>query len=113
MSVDHLGQGAARFRGRVDEARISSIARSDDWIKTAYQNLANPTDFCRLGEEKLTGGHSAAQQGRLSQLTEVVRWGGSEYRQPMATQRSPLEPGLWAHGSPSNPSVGSAASLFR
>ena len=52
VSIGRLGRGAARFRGSVDEVRISSIARSDDWIKAGYRNLVNPAGFTRVEEEE-------------------------------------------------------------
>jgi len=33
------------FKGRIDEVEISNIARSSDWIKTEYNNQANPALF--------------------------------------------------------------------
>ena len=51
ISIGHLS-GAARFLGAIDQVRISSTARSDDWIKTTYRNMADPRSFIRLGEEE-------------------------------------------------------------
>src|SRR6266571_5013276 len=33
------------FNGTLDEARVSNMARSADWIKTEYNNLSNPGGF--------------------------------------------------------------------
>jgi YD repeat-containing protein len=33
------------FNGSIDEIRVSSIARSSDWIKTEYNNQGSPTTF--------------------------------------------------------------------
>ncbi len=52
VAIGRMTGGAARFRGVIEEVRISDIARGDDWIKTAYQNLASPSRFVRAGEEE-------------------------------------------------------------
>ena len=40
------------FTGTIDEARISSISRSQDWITTSYNNMNIPGDFLTLGLEE-------------------------------------------------------------
>jgi len=40
------------FKGSLDEIRISNIARSLEWILTAYNNQLNPMTFYSLGEEE-------------------------------------------------------------
>ncbi|MHA1902437.1 MAG: LamG-like jellyroll fold domain-containing protein [Candidatus Thorarchaeota archaeon] len=46
------GAGATSyFDGIVDEVRLSSIARSDAWIMTQYNNQRNPELFMSVGEE--------------------------------------------------------------
>ncbi len=46
-------QGTIRFfDGTIDEVRISSTARSADWILTSYNNQNNPSAFFTLGSEK-------------------------------------------------------------
>ncbi len=37
--------------GKIDEVRISSVARSQDWINTEYRNQSDPASFYTLGEE--------------------------------------------------------------
>ncbi|MEM2589276.1 MAG: DUF2341 domain-containing protein [Candidatus Bathyarchaeia archaeon] len=41
------------FRGSLDEIRISNVARSSDWILTAYSNQLDPMTFYSLGEEEV------------------------------------------------------------
>jgi hypothetical protein len=53
VTIGRLSGGAPRFRGIVDEVRVSNKARSDDWIKTEYQNLVDPSAFIRVGEEEV------------------------------------------------------------
>lgn len=38
--------------GKLDEVRISSSARSGDWILTEYNNQNNPADFSLIGPEE-------------------------------------------------------------
>jgi len=37
--------------GQLDEVRISSAARSGDWLITEYNNQSTPSDFCSIGTE--------------------------------------------------------------
>jgi len=39
------------YKGKLDEIRISNIARSQDYIKTSYNNQNSPTAFIKLGSE--------------------------------------------------------------
>ncbi|MHA2393739.1 MAG: DUF2341 domain-containing protein, partial [Promethearchaeota archaeon] len=39
------------FDGKLDEVRISNVAKSADWIKTEYNNQFNPSSFCNIGSE--------------------------------------------------------------
>ncbi|MFX1248547.1 MAG: DUF2341 domain-containing protein, partial [Promethearchaeota archaeon] len=40
------------FDGKLDEARLSDIARSANWILTEYNNQYNPSSFYSIGEEE-------------------------------------------------------------
>ena len=53
VKIGRLGQGFARFRGSIHEVRVSTTARSDDWIKTEYNNLSRPAGFIQVGEENV------------------------------------------------------------
>jgi len=50
-SVEPL-QSGLEFGGIIDEVRISSTARSIDWLKTSYNNQNNPSAFITLGSEE-------------------------------------------------------------
>jgi hypothetical protein len=52
VSIGGLANGTARFQGDIEGARVARRARSDDWLKTAYRNLADPSGFVRFGEEQ-------------------------------------------------------------
>ena len=43
------------FDGRIDEVRISSVARSAEWIKTSYNNQLSPSGFYTMGIEETEG----------------------------------------------------------
>ena len=40
------------WQGRADEVRISSVARSADWIQTEYNNQNSPSTFYSLGNQE-------------------------------------------------------------
>ncbi|MHA2325204.1 MAG: DUF2341 domain-containing protein, partial [Promethearchaeota archaeon] len=42
------------YDGIIDEARISNIARSEEWIVTEYNNQFNPNAFFSVGEENFS-----------------------------------------------------------
>ena len=44
---------ARNFDGVIDEARVSNIARSADWISTEYNNQNNPGTFYSVGDEEI------------------------------------------------------------
>ena len=52
VSIGSLAEGAAHFPDVIEEVRVSTIARSDDWIATEYKNLANPEGFISTGKEE-------------------------------------------------------------
>ena len=54
------------YNGILDELRISSIARSEDWIKTGYNNQNSPSTFLVLSSEENT------TPSVLSQVTPVA-----------------------------------------
>ena len=40
------------WQGLVDEVRISSIARSESWLKTSYNAMNDPSSFLSIGPEE-------------------------------------------------------------
>jgi hypothetical protein len=40
------------WNGAIDEARVSNVARSADWIMTEYNNQSNPSTFYAIGSEQ-------------------------------------------------------------
>ena len=51
---DVFGDGA--YTGNLDEIRVSSAARSADWIKTEYNNENSPSTFITVGSAQTSGG---------------------------------------------------------
>ena len=47
--IDYYGLGSGSFHGLVDEARVSSVARSAGWISTEYQNQNAPGNIGSAG----------------------------------------------------------------
>ena len=45
--------GSGYFPGSVDEVRVSTIARSSDWIATEYKNESSPTTFVSVSSEQI------------------------------------------------------------
>ena len=43
------GLGSASSKAKIDEVRVSNVARSAEWIKTAYNNQSSPTSFVNIG----------------------------------------------------------------
>jgi len=43
-----FGTTSAPMRGSLDEVRLHETARSADWIRTSYENIALRTQFMRL-----------------------------------------------------------------
>jgi len=50
------------FSGRIDEVRISNVARSADWILTEYRNQSSPSTFYTAGSEEVN--HAPAAQNQ-------------------------------------------------
>ena len=68
------------FSGILDEARLSNVARSADWIATEYNNQSSPATFYALGGEdgsapvSVSVSPSAAvlRDGQTQQFTATV-----------------------------------------
>ncbi|MDD1670920.1 MAG: DUF2341 domain-containing protein, partial [Methanomicrobiales archaeon] len=52
IAIGWSGQGDQYFDGRIDEVRLSSTARSAEWIATEYNNQNSPSTFSSLGSEE-------------------------------------------------------------
>jgi len=50
-----------RFDGQIDEARVSNIARTADWLLTEYNNQSNPSNFSSVGDEEELGDVSLSE----------------------------------------------------
>jgi hypothetical protein len=45
LSIGRSNYNSDYFNGRIDEVRVSNVARSADWIKTSYNNQNSPSTF--------------------------------------------------------------------
>ncbi|MHA1913418.1 MAG: DUF2341 domain-containing protein [Promethearchaeota archaeon] len=53
ITIGNSPSGSRSLDGIVDEVRISSTVRSNDWLKTEYDNQNDPSSFGTVGEENL------------------------------------------------------------
>ena len=72
LKLGEYTAGSYNFNGTMDEVRVSSVVRSDDWIATEYNNQSSPNTFYSYGGEgieirsssvagvKIRGGSSTA-----------------------------------------------------
>jgi hypothetical protein len=44
--------GSIYYEGAMDEIRVSKIFRNDDWLKTSYNTMNNPSSFFTVGPEE-------------------------------------------------------------
>jgi len=73
------------MNGKIDEIHISDMVRSDDWIKTEYNNMASPSTFAIVGYE-------------------VARSGGEKYGSPMDLD-SGADEWVWSNFTWQNPDI--------
>lgn len=70
-----LGRPGASTRfydGLLDEVRIATVVRSDDWIQTEYNSQSNPANFYTVGSEEATPVTSV----ELTSFTAIRHRGG-------------------------------------
>lgn len=62
---------AKPFSGRIDEVRIANVARSQDWIKTEYNNQNSPSTFQTMGTvtAAITGGGAGTGYNGVCTIT--------------------------------------------
>ena len=46
------GDALTKYAGKMDEVRLSTTARSTEWIQTAYNNQNSPSTFMSFGSEE-------------------------------------------------------------
>ncbi|MBB3054945.1 DUF2341 domain-containing protein [Mucilaginibacter gotjawali] len=74
-----VGEGGTQyyFNGIIDEARVSSTAKSADWIKAEYADQNNPTTFTTVGSTSTNSTNAATISGALT-----YTWTGSTSTDP-------------------------------
>jgi hypothetical protein len=77
--------GSERFKGFIDEVRVSKVARSPEWIKASYRSQNDPDSYLSLGAEQE---YSECPGGIVSTTTDSTT-GGS--------LRACV---IWANGNP-------------
>ncbi len=58
-ATDIAGSVSRYFNGKLDEVRISNMARSASWIQTEYNNQSYPTTFYSVGPEQTSASGNA------------------------------------------------------
>ncbi|MCX6672062.1 MAG: DUF2341 domain-containing protein, partial [Euryarchaeota archaeon] len=57
MGNDYMGNNGGTYpmtQVKLDELRVSKIARNSSWIITSYKTISNPTTFINIGSEEQT-----------------------------------------------------------
>ncbi|HVW94580.1 MAG TPA: DUF2341 domain-containing protein [Mucilaginibacter sp.] len=60
------GGGNYYFNGIIDEARISNVAKSADWLKAEYVDQNNPSAFTSAGSSSVISTNAASLPGALT-----------------------------------------------
>lgn len=61
------------WNGPIDEVRVSSVARSADWILAEYNNQNSPSTFYSLGSEVSIGGDALSTSDSVIAAKSLVR----------------------------------------
>ena len=63
-----VGEGGTSyyFNGIIDEARVSNVAKSTDWLKAEYVNQGNPVSFTSSGATSVISANAATIPGALT-----------------------------------------------
>lgn len=77
LTMGTVSSAVWKYRGVIDEARVSGVARSSDWIRTEYNNQFSPSTFLSLSSEEGYTDHlslsgSAAQTAGGSQTITLT-----------------------------------------
>ena len=63
--------GSNPFDGTMDEIRLSSVARSADWIEASYRNQKTDSDYVTIGTELLVGDQTTWNQGKFGNALDL------------------------------------------
>ncbi len=73
FNIGAVNDGAGdQFDGFIDEVRLSTVVRSDDWIATEYNNQSDPASFLSLGGPPVPDGPGGI--GSTNGATSLVLW---------------------------------------
>jgi hypothetical protein len=70
LSIGRSGFDSNYYTGRIDEVRVSSVARDTCWIETEYSNQNDPSNFIGVGPEVVIGPTAAVSGTVTSSTTE-------------------------------------------
>jgi hypothetical protein len=82
-------RGGNSIQGALDEFRISSVARSSDWIKTEYNNQRDPASFYTLGPQTAEYVWTGLSADANTDWADAENWSGCEVPIPGADIRIP------------------------
>ncbi|MCX6112619.1 MAG: endolytic transglycosylase MltG, partial [Proteobacteria bacterium] len=66
FNATYFDGAAYTFNGLADEFKISNVARSDDWIKTEYNNQSSPGTFYSVASEESANSTPGAPTSLIS-----------------------------------------------
>ena len=95
------------WNGLIDEVRISSVARSADWIATEFNNQSSPASFFSMGQESGSGGPIATvfsatpNPALVGQLVTVtgVGFGSTQGNGTLTVNGVAISPATWSDSS--------------
>jgi len=90
------------FPGNIGDARVSSIARSGDWIATQYNNQSNPSAFYSLGAANAPVLYSLSPNLGSAGTTVTIagsRFGATQGSSTVTFNGTAATPSSWSDGS--------------
>ena len=75
ISLALSSETAYTFPGNIDEVRISSVARSTNWVWAEFQNMASNSAFQSYGS-------ATAQAGTPAWRAGSINWRATQHAQP-------------------------------
>lgn len=76
LSFGNSTNNGGKFDGQIDEVRISTVARSANWITTEYNNISSLATFYSIGSETTTGVITPSTNSFLIRGGKVSTTGG-------------------------------------
>ncbi len=64
------------FDGKIDEVRVSNVPRSNDWLKTEYENFINNSSFYSTALAAGTGEETGGYSNKVNTVTAIGKING-------------------------------------